>query len=68
MLTWLFRCRHPRITWPQTTPMHGTRVSCLDCGERVAYDWSEMRIAAEPAPVVGAGTHVFPPWMGMDSV
>ena len=50
----LFACRH-RDYGRAWTDQHGrTYVVCEGCKRRVAYSWSEMRIAGEPAPVVGA--------------
>ncbi len=46
-------CAHRRISWPQTTPLHGTRVCCLDCGKRLAYSWSEMRVTQDRPARVG---------------
>jgi len=53
----LFRCRHRKITRP-ITPVHKfgdtagmTYVACLDCGKRLHYDLTTMRIGkAIPMP------------------
>lgn len=40
-------CRHARISWPMG-PRNGKKfVQCLDCCQRLEYDWSEMRITRE---------------------
>jgi hypothetical protein len=45
----LFSCSHRNTTFPMT-PRKGlgtirqTYVSCLDCGQELAYDWSRMRL------------------------
>ena len=50
LLSILLRCRHRRLTRPQTpispngVPEGEARVTCLDCGARFAYDTTEMRI------------------------
>jgi RNase P subunit RPR2 len=43
LLSLLFGCAHSRTTWPQGkgTDIH---VACLDCGRRLRYSWSEMRV------------------------
>ena len=45
-----FRCSHRRLTWPQSPPgKHGreTYVTCLDCAQRLRYDWERMAIVKE---------------------
>ena len=55
VLNKLFKCRHPRKTFPMTPtrgPARGTGttrgvgayVVCLDCGQEFAYNWGEMRV------------------------
>jgi hypothetical protein len=55
---WLFKCSHPRTTFPRTIPAEPavegvpgpqaeTYMACLDCGRHLAYDWETMRIATE---------------------
>lgn len=56
---WIFGCSHRHTSFPFTlrksmgnggNPLRSeTYVVCLDCGKRFAYDWSEMRIAKQPA-------------------
>ncbi len=51
MLSALVACRHRRLTRPITpvhrpgTPAQESYVSCLDCGQRFAYDVENLRIA-----------------------
>ena len=44
----LFRCSHPRTTFPMTparrTGVSRTYVTCLDCGQEFNYDWKSMQI------------------------
>jgi hypothetical protein len=69
----LFGCPHRRTTFPmrplrRMAPARGERVHvplplahayvvCLDCGKEFAYDWAQMRIAAQikrrPDPLTG---------------
>ncbi|MDX2151762.1 MAG: hypothetical protein SFV54_13570 [Bryobacteraceae bacterium] len=51
-LSSLLGCRHSRTTFPQkrrersTTsaiPVGSVYISCLDCGQEIAYDWDQMR-------------------------
>ncbi len=51
LLAFLFGCRHRNISWPQ----YG-HVQCLDCCQRLVYDWREMRVS-QAAPSAG-GTEV----------
>lgn len=54
LLALLGLCRHKNITFPQTPPKRGRRISaasitgkyvvCLDCGSELPYDWEEMRV------------------------
>lgn len=48
----LLPCRHRNTTWPLTKKgvRLGTYVVCLDCGCRLAYDWSRMRIGKPERP------------------
>ena len=65
LLNSLFGCSHRRTTFPLTPvrksagfqapggARNGTYVTCLDCGQELAYNWDEMRIGkpvAEPSP------------------
>jgi RNase P subunit RPR2 len=47
MLRFLFRllfgCGHKRTTFPLKRDGQ-TRVTCLDCGEELVYDWNKMEI------------------------
>ena len=56
LLSWLVRCKHNAITWPQTTGggfQRRTYVVCTDCGQEFDYSWAEMRILGESKrPVV----------------
>lgn len=62
-----FGCFHSRTTFPMTisrrSPENGeiqrrTYVTCLTCGEEIAYNWDKMQTegsfhaASAPAPVV----------------
>ncbi len=59
MVSWFFGCSHGRTSFPMTLrhangsrkPSKGmeTYVVCFDCGKRLAYDWTAMRIAKQPA-------------------
>ena len=45
----LFRCKHANLSrpiTPVTLPRDGaaTYVVCFDCGQRLVYDWKEMRL------------------------
>lgn len=45
-LVWLGVCRHRQISWPQGRMIEGRCVvQCFDCGQRLFYDWPQMRIA-----------------------
>lgn len=50
MFSSLFACRHEHTSFPLTpkgaakASRSGTYVSCLDCGQELAYDWSRMQI------------------------
>jgi hypothetical protein len=60
---WLSGCSHRRKAFPftprftvspnqQTRTQAETYVVCLDCGRKLAYDWSRMRIALQrPADI-----------------
>lgn len=57
----LFGCTHKKLSFPITvrgarrrTPaasLTGTYVVCLDCGHEFPYDWNEMKVVREAAPV-----------------
>jgi len=55
MINFLLGCRHHRITRPITpvpkrgAPPNETYVACLDCGRRLHYDLTTMRIG-KPLP------------------
>ena len=62
MFSSLFACRHEHTSFPLTpkgaakAARSGTYVSCLDCGQELAYDWATMQIGEPlnrtlPAPV-----------------
>src|SRR4051794_19784266 len=64
LLNRLFRCRHNRTTFPMTPRStsatanswrHGMYVACLDCGQRLSYNWDEMCI------VESLTSHSLPP-------
>ena len=50
----MFSCSHTRYTFPQTSverdgagkiiSRRGMYVTCLDCLERLPYDWEKMKI------------------------
>ena len=56
LMNTLFGCSHRRLTFPLTpvrknggfqapsAAPHGTYVTCLDCGNELAYNWGEMRV------------------------
>ena len=56
LMNTLFGCSHRRTTFPLTpvrknggfpapsASLHGTYVTCLDCGKELAYNWEEMRV------------------------
>jgi len=62
VLNFLFGCPHQRTTFPLTptrkssghplpgAARFGTYVSCLDCGQELAYDWDEMRVSGPAKP------------------
>ena len=63
MLSSLFACRHENTTFPMTpkgsakASRPGTYVTCLDCGQELAYDWTRMQIGEpllQPVPGVAA--------------
>lgn len=45
LLTLIFGCRHSRYSWPRSSKPH-TYVACLTCGQRLPYDFDEMRRTA----------------------
>lgn len=48
---WLFGCSHRRTSFPFTRRREqdlGTYVVCLECGVRIPYDWTQMRMAKQP--------------------
>jgi len=60
---WLFGCSHRQTSFPFTCRVKGrvglreshktqTYVVCLDCGTRIPYDWSEMRMERRPIKTV----------------
>ena len=67
---WLSGCSHRKKAFPFTPRSIGanlppgkqaeTYVVCLDCGRKLAYDWTRMRIGRQPAacsePSVSAST------------
>ncbi len=40
---WCFGCSHKRTTLPMTLSQR-TYVTCLTCGEELAYNWDKMRL------------------------
>ena len=40
---WSFGCTHKRTTLPMTLSQR-TYVTCLTCGEELAYNWDKMRL------------------------
>lgn len=53
----LFGCRHRKYSFPITLKPCGllkaerpssTYVVCLDCGKKLPYDWTEMRLTVHP--------------------
>ena len=61
LLDFFLGCPHRRTSFPLTPtkksglasasgPRFGTYVACLDCGQELAYDWNEMRVAV-PVPL-----------------
>lgn len=60
LLDFFLGCPHRRTSFPLTPtkksglasasgPRFGTYVACLDCGQELAYDWNEMRVAGPVA-------------------
>ena len=60
LLDLILGCSHRRTSFPLTPtkksglasasgPRFGTYVACLDCGQELAYDWNEMRVAGPVA-------------------
>ena len=60
LLAFFLGCPHRRTSFPLTPtkksglasasgPRFGTYVACLDCGQELAYDWNEMRVAGPVA-------------------
>ena len=52
LFEFLFGCRHRRLSRPVTPAKqpggaHETYVVCLDCGKRLAYDMTAMRVGKE---------------------
>ena len=54
MANWLFGCSHRRTSFPITIRdgrgrqrLKGmeTYIVCLDCGQHLAYDWDQMKVA-----------------------
>ena len=44
----LFHCRHSDYTWPQKDKATGElRVSCLQCGASLKYDWNKMEVVVD---------------------
>ena len=57
LANWLFGCSHRHTSFPMTwraergSEPHRkpeTYVVCLECGARMAYDWTLMRVAKQP--------------------
>ena len=48
---WLLGCSHRQTSFPITRRGERTQtyVVCLECGTRIPYDWTEMRLAKQPA-------------------
>lgn len=40
--SFFFGCFHTRTSWPLTIDGE-THVACLQCGERIPYDWGRMK-------------------------
>ena len=57
---WHFGCPHKRMTLPMTLSQRGadgeitrrTYVTCLTCGEELAYNWDKMRTEGRVIPPV----------------
>jgi hypothetical protein len=47
LLEYIFACSHDRTTWPQTTRLSRTHVTCIDCGREFLYDSANMRRGPE---------------------
>ena len=47
---WLLGCSHRRTSFPITCRAERTEtyVVCLECGTRMPYDWTLMRLAKQP--------------------
>lgn len=50
---WHFGCPHKRTTLPMTLSQR-TYVTCLTCGEELAYNWDKMRREGRLLPAVGS--------------
>lgn len=52
ILSLLFGCQHRHISWPQGQQPSVT-VQCLDCMERLSYDWEQMKILQKSRKEIG---------------
>jgi hypothetical protein len=68
-----FGCLHKRTTLPMTLTQCGsngevsrrTYVTCLTCGEEIAYNWDKMRTEGRLMPaLVSAGAASIGSWQG----
>lgn len=56
----MFGCMHSNYSFPLTpkdrqhpeaASLTGSYVVCLECGREFPYDWRQMKIVTQPAPV-----------------
>ena len=78
LLDFFLGCPHRRTSFPLTPTKKsglasvpssrlGTYVACLDCGQELAYDWHEMRVAG-PVPQRRRAAEVQPGFRWTNSI